>query len=577
MRVGMSGADHEMLLNSSSGLFRPGGSWIDAIRADDAGGRQLRNFLLFVLLFCVTHATVDAILAFSTAELGYELGSEGSFVLYLLYTLSALFLAKPIVARLGARDGVLFGLCGMICYVVAFFIALLSTDVATKEGVWIFGAALGGIGAGVLWTAQGAYFSLNAKAYAHATVNSVQNRDIETVSENNDSSLAARSVDEETSPKDSEGAAGAGGGSNSIRSSDSVSRSDNNGGDKNEKESAESTALYWFAAIFSAGYLLLETITKLFATAVYLADHKDQSWKGFVFGMYVIASVVSVIFYALRVRSYSSSEDARSTTRSEDLWARLKEDTVSVIGAMAYDRKLQLLLPYQVCFGFSASMVNAFIFSQIVSRHIGDGYVGFLSALTTLTAVATSYPYNYIANHYQHGKYWIIHGGSVSFLLTGLALYMNTDTLASWATLVFYFMIHGFARGAWENTNKAMIAEYFGEKSTSATVPASLGNDGISRKEGESQQEQGQGRRFTVTTTQSAYASVYFMSGLSAAIGFASYSSMKQHQIAVLNIFMPIFAALCFDASYRMHKAQVTVLEMTGMSNEGGSSSTNRG
>lgn len=277
--------------------------------------------------------------------------------------------------------------------------------------------------------------------------------------------------------------------------------------------------------------------------------------------MYVIAGIVSVIFFALRVRSFSSSEDARTTSRAEDLWERMKKDIVSVISAMGQDRKLQLLLPYQVCFGFSASMVNAFIFSQIVGKHIGDGYVGFLSALTTLTAVGTSYPYSYIASNYQHGKYWIMHGGSLSFFITGLALYMDTDTLASWATLVFYFMIHGFARGAWENTNKAMIAEYFKEMKTNNTVPVDRGNDGISRREGEGEPHREQ--RFTVTSTQSAYASVYFTSGLSAAIGFASYSSMTQSQIAALNVFMPLFAALCFDSSYRMHNAQMAVVEMT--------------
>ena len=42
----------------------------------------------------------------------------------------------------------------MLCYVLAFLIALLSTDPAAKEGVWIPGAALGGIGVGVLWTGQ---------------------------------------------------------------------------------------------------------------------------------------------------------------------------------------------------------------------------------------------------------------------------------------------------------------------------------------------------------------------------------------------------------------------------------------
>ena len=65
-----------------------------------------------------------------------------------------------------------------------------------------------------------------------------------------------------------------------------------------------------------------------------------------------------------------------------------------------------------------------------------------------------------------------------------------------------------------------------------------------------------------MTTTQAAYASVYFTSGLSAAVGFASYDSMQKYQIALLNVFIPILAAICFHASYRMHKAQVTAIEL---------------
>ena len=134
-------------------------TWRSLLVGESEHSKILLNFMWFVCLFCVTHAAVDAILAFSTAELGLVLGSRGSFVLYLSYTLSALLFAKPIVARLGAKHGVLFGLCGMMCYVTSFFIALNIDDGDTKEAIWLVGAALGGIGAGPLWTAEGTYFS----------------------------------------------------------------------------------------------------------------------------------------------------------------------------------------------------------------------------------------------------------------------------------------------------------------------------------------------------------------------------------------------------------------------------------
>ena len=111
--------DRESLLTPSLLEFS---TWGSLLTGDMEHSSILRNFIVFVILFCSTHATVDAILAFSSAELGLTLGSRGSFVLYLLYTLSALLIAKPAVARLGAKNGVIVGLIGLMCYVSSFFL-----------------------------------------------------------------------------------------------------------------------------------------------------------------------------------------------------------------------------------------------------------------------------------------------------------------------------------------------------------------------------------------------------------------------------------------------------------------------
>ena len=107
----------------------------------------MANWKVFVFLFCVTHATVDSVLAFSTAELGFVAGSDGSACLYLFYTFSAFFLAKPVLRQFGAKHSVLIGLVGMLIYVMSFFIALMAdTSEAGKSAIFMIGASLGGIG-----------------------------------------------------------------------------------------------------------------------------------------------------------------------------------------------------------------------------------------------------------------------------------------------------------------------------------------------------------------------------------------------------------------------------------------------
>ena len=53
-------------------------------------------------------------------------------------------------------------------YVCCFLVASLVPDTA-KWPVALIGAAVGGVGGGFLWTAQGAYFGKTAEAYATAT------------------------------------------------------------------------------------------------------------------------------------------------------------------------------------------------------------------------------------------------------------------------------------------------------------------------------------------------------------------------------------------------------------------------
>jgi fucose permease len=61
---------------------------------------------------------------------------------------------------LGCKNGVLYGLCGLLCYVTSFFLAFIFPSVAYE--VFIIGACIGGLGAGILWTSQGEYYSINA-------------------------------------------------------------------------------------------------------------------------------------------------------------------------------------------------------------------------------------------------------------------------------------------------------------------------------------------------------------------------------------------------------------------------------
>ena len=169
-----------------------------------------------------------------------------------------------------------------------------------------------------------------------------------------------------------------------------------------------------------------------------------------------------------------------------------------------------------------------YINSAIVSKYVGDGYIGFLSALTAFTAMALALPYAEIANNCRFGKWYVMMFGGLCFFFAGFPLLVASDEeLGHWSYLVIYFIVHGAARGAWESTNKATISEYF---------PSGRFQD-------------------------VAFAAVYFTSGLAGAVGFLFYQYMTRNQLAILNTVVPIIAMICYHRS--------TVLVTRGVGGEG--------
>lgn len=490
-------------------------------------GRLYWNYIAFCCLYSTAHGAVDAVLAYSTTELGELIGSNGGAGLYICYTASAFFFAKPILRRLGSRNSIFCGLCGMLLYVASFLLALQNP--AYSNSIFTTGGILGGLGAGLLWPAQGAYFSTSAIKYAAQT-------------------------------------------------------DDNTG-----------YAIVLFASTFSGIYLGLETIFKAFATFVYLLLGANSSWHMLVFGSYTVAAYCSVVAFGIFLpailkserlevellsrqtrtknidtadggdrkthlfRKVAISQHADSTefeehwtnNREKDdlnakeyLWTNvfhfpdfltLRCDLISVTNAIRRDRILQFMIPYQVCFGFSACFVGYYVNRNIVAKHIGDGYIGLLTGSSTLCAALLSYPFGYISNMSGgRGKWYVMIFGALCFCLSGLAPLLLTDEeLANWYLIVTYYCAHGAARGCWENTNKAVVAEYFSNEDARET----------------------------------AFATIYFTSGLSGATGFYFYKYLKREQLVWINTLVPLIALMSYHYSDYLFHLNCTSTDTDSSSN----------
>lgn len=130
-----------------------------------------RNFFVMSAAFAVNHGCVVACLAYASTELGNEMGSVGSGILYVCYAVTAFFVSKPLVTTLGPKLGLFAGVFGYFIYVLGFCIAVASKYIFV-DAAWLvssISAAIGGIAGGLLWTAQGRYFSRHAKLYSESS------------------------------------------------------------------------------------------------------------------------------------------------------------------------------------------------------------------------------------------------------------------------------------------------------------------------------------------------------------------------------------------------------------------------
>jgi hypothetical protein len=129
--------------------------------------RVYRNFATMTVCYSMTLGCVTTVVSYAAAEFS-AVGNYSNATLYGTYCISGLFIGNIVVSVLGLKLSLVCGVAQycvyLLMYLSAFFIG---KDSPIANGFVLTGAAIGGLGSGYLWTAQGAYFQQCAKRYAH--------------------------------------------------------------------------------------------------------------------------------------------------------------------------------------------------------------------------------------------------------------------------------------------------------------------------------------------------------------------------------------------------------------------------
>ena len=110
-------------------------------------------------------------------------------------------------------------------------------------------------------------------------------------------------------------------------------------------------------------------------------------------------------------------------------YKEFRGEIFSVILLLLKSKRLLLLIPYHICFGLHSGFIGYYVNRKIVATGVGDGYIGAVSALATLTATILALPYARISNIVN--KWIVMVFGTFCFTFCGLCLLIFSDSQVS--------------------------------------------------------------------------------------------------------------------------------------------------
>jgi hypothetical protein len=268
-----------------------------------------------------------------------------------------------------------------------------------------------------------------------------------------------------------------------------------------------------FAGVFTTMFLGLEMFTKLLGTIVMLMS--PQFGKIIIFVLYAAGAVFSCIMML-------GLDDLKDPGTWQANYKVVSADAGAAARLMWLDKRMALIVPFQIAFGFASSFIPYYIFGTVIadSSNLGSAYVGLLSALIVLVGASMAIPSAWAANRF--GKPIVMTVGGMCLSFTGLALYLFSDSqLGTWILIIPYLILYGVGRGTWENTNKAVIADFWITEPESCTT---------------------------------AFAAASFANGYASAMGYFTFDSVSRLGMAGCVTILSLFGMVTYYAAFLVHE-----------------------
>jgi hypothetical protein len=414
----------------------------------------VHNFIRMSLLFSANHACTVSCLSLATAQFGAAVGAWQSGILYIFYTASGLFGATYVVKTLGDRNALICGMALYCIYVATFWMAsTIQGDHDDDDDddddehhrrqrlIAYIGAAIGGIGGGFLWAAQGSFFTRAAQLHAAACGSG---------GEHGDGDGVGIMMVGQQQP------------SSSSSSSTVTSRLE--------------VSTNRLAAIFAFIYLIAEVTLRGLSSL--LLSVWAVHWSA-VFAIYALVAVLSTVGMFVLVEKLSDNDSDNDNDdenvqmqqhrhhqeqeQPQSWWYR----STAAVQLLRSDAKMKYMIGLNAVFGLSSAFLNSYINGQVVRVVLHDDLfkkVGYLTSFSAAVAAVSSIVFAKLTVPIT-GKGPVLMLGATCFALVALPFLLVPD-LSQWtvhpvATLIVIYALYGMGRATFESTLKAVFADLF--------------------------------------------------------------------------------------------------------------------
>ena len=386
------------------------------------------NFAVLSFCFGITHGAQAAVLALASSLIGDRAAGFSTAILFACFTLTAIAFSGPFTMAYGPRNTMVFAQLLFFFYILSFTLAVVLPS-AGAQVVTMIGSAGAGIAASLLWTAQGVYYTLNARLYA---IQSGADTDKTTM---NFASVFGRFY----------------------------------------------LGCEMLMKLVASGMLELSNIVVVQNVSSISPESTRAPGIPLQIGALVLLSIISLVSTLATLTVYELSAKADPHEASDESASGAPSIPRPACGKLLeplgfawrfflqHPLDLLLLAPVNIAFGFAAAMLTNIVDGSISRVMLGVSSVPVLTAMTAGAAALVAHPLTLAAR--RVGVVPIIALGAVCLSVMPATILINRELGLGpfgWGSLAVLYSVQGIGRSVWETVFKAYWAACFGKEAPGA-------------------------------------------------------------------------------------------------------------